>query len=288
MQPNKEILALLHLIDDPDEEVFDVISQRIIDYGKPIIPNLEDLWENTPDSMAQERIEILIHKLYYGDLANDMREWGTAGHQDLLLGALLVSKFLYPDIASSGTLRETEKIKRNIWLELNNYLTPLEQINVFTSILYSYYGLKGCEMSYANPNEFLIHKTLEAKKGNQVGNGILYLILCEMLDLPIRLVQIPRQFILAYFRPGYTVENINDPQKMIEYYIDPAAGQIYTHNDVDAYFKSISVPPSASHFRPLSNKEVIKVLLGEFSKCFTKDENMYKHNELLQLSALLD
>ena len=48
MEESKEISALFHLIDDPDEEVFDAVSKKIVDYGKPIIPNLEHLWETTP------------------------------------------------------------------------------------------------------------------------------------------------------------------------------------------------------------------------------------------------
>ena len=44
MQENKEIKALLHLIDDPDEEVFNVVSGKIMGYGTGIIPNLENLW----------------------------------------------------------------------------------------------------------------------------------------------------------------------------------------------------------------------------------------------------
>ena len=47
MEENKEISALFHLIDDPDEEVFNLVSTRIIDYGKVMIPNLENRWEIT-------------------------------------------------------------------------------------------------------------------------------------------------------------------------------------------------------------------------------------------------
>ena len=60
MEENKELSALFHLIDDPDEEVFGAVSNRIIDYGKGIIPNLENLWENTISEGIQERIELLI------------------------------------------------------------------------------------------------------------------------------------------------------------------------------------------------------------------------------------
>ena len=36
MEESKEITALFQLIDDPDEEVFDAISKKIVDFGKPI------------------------------------------------------------------------------------------------------------------------------------------------------------------------------------------------------------------------------------------------------------
>ena len=62
--PNaSEITALFQLIDDPDEEVFNTISDRLLDYGSPIIPDLEHLWENTLDETTLERIEKMIYKL---------------------------------------------------------------------------------------------------------------------------------------------------------------------------------------------------------------------------------
>jgi hypothetical protein len=73
MEETKEISALFHLIDDPDEEVFISVSERIVSLGKGIIPNLENLWENTPVDVIQERIELLIHRLHYRDLTDLMR-----------------------------------------------------------------------------------------------------------------------------------------------------------------------------------------------------------------------
>lgn len=288
MENTKEISALLHLIDDPDEEVFDAVSEKIVGYGKPIIPNLEHLWETTPDEGIQERIELLIHRLHYHDLTEDFRQWNVSGHHDLLLGSLLVCKFQYPELTTTPVLQEIEKIRRNIWLELNNYLTPLEQINIVTSILYSYYGLKGGEVNYKEPNEFLLHKTLEAKRGNQISNGVLYLLLCELLDIPVRAINIPRQCIIAYFKPGYSQENLPDPLSMIEFFIDPTSGQVFSHHDVENYFKRIAVPPVPSYFKPRKNKQVIQQLLEEFSKCFTGQLDAYKQKELTELAALID
>lgn len=288
METNREISALLTLLDDPDEEIFGLVSSKIVDYGRSIIPNLEHLWETTPDEDIQHRIEMLIHRLHHNDLVEDFRQWNLSGHHDLMVGALLAGKFQYPDLTTTNVYREVEKVRRNIWLELSNYLTPLEQARVITSILYSYYGLKGNEVNYKEPNEFLLHKTLEAKRGNQLSNGILYLLLCEMLDVPIRAVCIPRQFVLAYFKPGYSDENLTDPASKIEFFIDPTSGQVFSHQDVESYFKRISVPPVPSYYRPQKNKQVIQYLLEEFSKCFGSDKDGYKKKELVDLAKMLD
>ena len=289
MQENKEISALFHLIDDPDMEVFDSVSSRIVSYGRGIIPNLENLWENTISSEVQERIELLIHKLHFNDLTEDFMHWKSSSYQDLLTASLLVAKFQYPELVTTPVLQEVEKLRRNIWLELNSYLTPLEQVNVLTSILYNYYGLKGTEVAYQHPEEFLINKLIETKRGNSITNGILYLLLSELLDIPVKAINIPRQFVLAYIKPTYdeTPERLS-PQQRIEFFIDPMSGQVFSHKDVESYFKRVSVPPVASYFKPLSHNRIIQTALEEFSKCFDDERHAYKQKELIELAKLLN
>lgn len=290
MEETREISALFHLIDDPDVEVFSTVSDRILSLGTNIIPNLEHLWETTPDEAVQERIEMLIHRLHYCELTNDFQRWKAQPAPDLLGGALLVCKFQYPDLNVSAILQDIEKMRRNIWLELNNYLTPLEQTNVLTTILYNYYHLKGSEINYSETNDFLLNKVLETKKGNAISNGILYLVLCDLLDIPIRAVPIPRQFILAYFdmEPGVWQEPSANPMNQIQFYIDPMSGQVFTQKDVDTYFKRISVPPTASFFKPMNTIRIIQHLLEEFSRCFESDKDGYKQEELMKLAQLLE
>ncbi len=288
MLENKEISALFHLIDDPDDEVFSTVTERIISHGRAIIPNLEHLWENSPDENVQNRIELIIHKLHFRDLVEEFTEWKN-GTCELLHGALLVAKYCYPEMIATSALQEIEKIRRNIWLELNSYLTPLEQVNVISGILYSYYKLKGNEVSYDIQEDFLITKLIENKRGNSITNGILYLILCELLDIPAKAINIPKQFILAYFDIDYQFPNPAKQQsEKINFYIDPLNGQVYSQKDVESYFKRISVPPVPSYFKPLDDKRIIQHLLEEFSKCFIDPSQLYKKNELLFLAKLLD
>lgn len=288
MHENKEISALFHLIDDPDEEVYNTVSEKIVSLGKKIIPNLEHLWENTADENIQTRIEVIIHKLHFRDLIEEFTTWKN-DNGDLLHGALLIAKYQYPDMIFATTMQEIEKIRRNIWLELNSYLTPLEQVNVVSGILYNYFKLKGGEVSYEAPEDFFINNVVESKKGNAITNGILYLAICELLDIPVKALNIPRQFILGYFDISYDYPNpTGHVSNKINFYIDPLNGQIYTHKDVENYFKRISVPPTPSYFKPLSNKRIVQYLLEELSKCFDDDKNRYKQADLFLLASLLE
>ena len=288
MQTEKEISALFSLMDDPDEEVYGVVSKRIADYGRTIIPSLEHLWETTPNEQVQQRIESLIHRLQIQDLQQDLLSWKTAAQPDLLAGALLCTRFQYPDLTMAPVLAELEKLKRNVWLELNNYLTPLEQINVLTSILFNYYGLKGKAKDYTRPEEFLLQTVLSAKKGNGFGNGIIYLLLCEGLDIPIKPIRIPGQFILAYFKP--VVQVMGSQEKItekIDYFIEPSSGQVFTKKEVDGYFKKMELAPEPIYFTPLNNVETIALLMTELANCFDSESDRYKKEELLELARSL-
>jgi regulator of sirC expression with transglutaminase-like and TPR domain len=202
---------------------------------------------------------------------------------------LLVARFQYPEMMATQVYQDIEKLRRNIWLELNTYLTPLEQVNVLTSILYNYFNIKGTEIAYNQPEEFLINRQLETKRGNSIANGILYLVLSELLDIPIRAINIPRQFVLSYFKADYDfTRHMENFMYRSEFFIDPISGQVFTHKDIETYFRRINVPPVTSYFKPLSNKRIIQVLLEEFSKCFTDEKSQYKKNELLALASLLE
>lgn len=288
MQQTKEINALLSLIDDPDEEVYSTVSERITFYGKGIIPNLENLWENTTNEEVQERIEQIIHRLHYCDLKNDLTEWSHSSCPDLLIGALLVAKFQYPDLQTTPVIQEMEKIKRNIWLELNSFLTPLEKANIFTSILYNYYNLKGTEINYKQPDDFFINKVLQSKKGNTLSIGILYLVFSEMLELPVKAINIPRQFVLGYLTNEKETSYQTNLQHHIRFYIDPTTGQPFSHTDMENYFKRLSVPVVPSYFKPLNAKRIVQILLEELSRCYETGEEHFKQQELLSLCALLD
>jgi regulator of sirC expression with transglutaminase-like and TPR domain len=287
MQTNKEIKALLRLIDDPDDEVFDTVAEKLLHYGREIIPNLEQLWETIESEEVQERIEFLIHRVHFQDLQHELFEWSRAKQPELLRGAILVAKYQFPDLNVPAILTQFDQIRRNIWLELNNYLTPLEQVNVFNSILYNYYKLQGHELTEREPKHFFINQVLESKQGNAYSLGVLYLSLCELLDIPIFAIEIPRQFVFAYIDTLQSFYPSDEAVQQISFFIDPLNGMVYTQKDVDAYLRKINATDKESYFTPQLAKRVIYKMLEELNLCYKYKREEEKASEIQQLMQIL-
>ena len=289
MHENKEIAALLQLIDDPDEEVFDTVSEKIVHYGKDIIPNLEQLWELTHDVELQERIEQLIHRVHFQDLQQEILEWSRSKNPELLKGAIIISKYKYPELDIPSILASFDQIRRSIWLELNSFLTPLEHVNIFNSLFYGYFKLQGNELTKREAKHFFINILLETKQGNTFTLGVIWMALAEQLDVPIFAMDIPRQFILAYIDTLYHFHSTEaEGVEQIQFFIDPLNGMVYTQKDVDIYLDKIKATERETYFTPMTNKKVIVKLLEELSLCFVYNKEDAKADEIKQLIQIIE
>ncbi len=98
MEQNKEIKALLALLDDTDDVVRTSVEKRIIEIGKDVIPSLENYWEQVKDEIIQDRIEDLIRSLNFKDVLNSFENWVKDEDQDLFEVMLLACKYRFTTI----------------------------------------------------------------------------------------------------------------------------------------------------------------------------------------------
>lgn len=288
MKTDRELNALMLLLDDPDNDVYDTVASKILDYGRSAIPTLEQFWEVSASEDLQSRIEDLIHRVNFQDLEFEFAEWAKSPTPELLHGAILVAKYHYPQLKVPEILTQLEQVRRNIWLEINNYLSPLEQVNVFNSIIYNYYKMQGHELTEREPKYFFINNLLEGKNGNPYTIGILYLSVCEMLDIPIFAVDIPRQFIFAYIQvlPNIFLSTEGQYNK-VQFFIDPINGMVYSQNDVEVYLNKINATEKDRYYAPISNKRIIYKLLEELCLCYNYRKEEQKADDIRQLMRLI-
>ncbi len=287
MSNNKQINALLRLMDDPDEEVYQTVSNKFISLGSSVIPVLENFWEQTPYPQTQERIEWLIHQLQFKDLVEEFQTWNHTG-QSLLDGLLLVNKYIYPTADSNQAKQTLERMRRNVWLELNAYLTPIEQVHVLNSIVFNYYKHTAVPYGYDDAGYFLLPKVLETKKGNVLSHALMLLLLSESLDISIQFISVPTQFLLVYTETQLEIfEDEKTLKDRIKFFIDPANGKMFSQQEMDLYLKSKGIAGNQLFYRALSHKELLQIYLKELSQCFATTINEYRADELKQLANLI-
>src|SRR6202012_71792 len=107
-----EVNSLIRLLDDPDQEIYDHVHEKLLSYGAEAIEYLESAFEQAFDNVLQERIADLVHEIQFGILKNDLKLWHQGGSFDLLQGILIINRYQYPDLDEQKIINQIESIKR--------------------------------------------------------------------------------------------------------------------------------------------------------------------------------
>lgn len=281
---NKELDALISLLDEPNEDIFLQIRDKLMIYGKDAIPILESAWDNSFDNLIQDRIEMIIHNIQQNHLLLELKDWAENQHFDLLKGFYLITRYQYPDLDYKGIEDKVEIIKRDIWLELNSGLTALEKVKVINHIIFDIHGFKGNKTNVDAPQNYFINNLLESKKGNHISLGILSIIIAQKLGIPIFGVDLPEHFVLAYVDEIHEEKYSMADENEVLFYINPFnKGAIFTRNEIEVYINHLGISKQETYFKPCSNISIINRLIDSLVATYKK---MGYNDKVMELTEL--
>jgi len=281
-----EIKALIELIDDPDEIVFKSITDRFIGLGKEVVPIIKEQLDFTDEESTIFKINHIIHKVNFNSLEDELLRWNESPQKNLWDATLIISSYIDTEANKKEIQFEIEKVRRSIWLELNDYLTSLEEVNVINKVLFSYYKYATLDQSLTKEIDFGINKLLSTKTGSPRSIATFYLLLAELLKIPIKALEIPNQNLLAFC--GEDSIFTDEPNEEILFFIDPTSGQIYTHTDIENYLKKINHHINAIALKPLSTKAYVIIWLTEISEFYKKNKQKDNAADLIQLAINIE
>ena len=259
----KELQAHINLLDDPNNEVFQVVQQNLSNQGTDIVPELEKAWENSLNERFQERIENIIQEIQFQSIQKKLSNWADSGSNDLLKGAFLIAKYQYPDIKFEDIVKNIDTIKHDVWLELNENLTALEKVKILNHIIFDVHGFKRNSSNFHSPQNSYINNVLEKKKGNPIALSMIYATVAQKLELPIYGVNLPKNFILAYKDETTSIKAFDkDDNPDVLFYINPFnKGAVFGKREIDYFIKQQRLEPQKSFYLPCNNLEIIHQLL---------------------------
>ena len=112
-----EINALLNLIEDPDDEVYQTITRRFIGFGQEVIPVLNEFQDLTDDPIQVSKINSIIAQISVTCLENAVADWLKSEDQSVLEASLFIAAYLDPEYDRDRLFFEIEKIRKTICQE---------------------------------------------------------------------------------------------------------------------------------------------------------------------------
>ena len=241
-----ELPALISLLDDPDQEVYNHIHQKILSFGIEAIPDLEDAWEHSFDLELQQKIEQIIHTIQFEKVKQRLAEWCKNDAENLLEGLLSIALYQYPDLDEEKIKKLIDRIKKDIWLEMRKEMTALEKVKTINYFLYDIYGFSGNTSNFHSAKNSFINDVVESKKGNPLLLCCLYSIIAQSLSIPIYGVNLPEHFVLAYmdnFAVFGSSENENGSDVL--FYINAfSKGTVFGKKKLITFYDSLNFSPN--------------------------------------------
>jgi hypothetical protein len=222
---NTDLTNLMELIDEQDVSLFEKISESIIAYGFTAIPYLEDIIENSLDETAQSRVKVLVKEIRTQSLYSELHNWATLDSHDLLKGFFIVSKFQFPDLDEKIVMAKVEALKKEIWLELKQDMTPFEGAKVISKMFFDVKKFSFVLDAGSYFDSLSLNVMLETGKSLPIGFIILYAGIAQRLGLNIYGVNLKEQGFLGYVQPAKN--NAIDLKNDLKFYLNPFAEGVF-------------------------------------------------------------
>ena len=265
----KELKALVSLLDDEDKQIVAHVEQKILSIGKEVIPFLEREWESNLNPSVQSRIEELIHTLQYDLLKDRLKKWYESEDQDLITGMWILATYQYPDLELEKLKQELEQIYYETWLEFRPDLYPFDQVKVINSVLFNKLKFGANTKNFHSPGNSMINVVLQTRKGNPITLCVIYLLVAQKLKLPVHGVNLPNLFILTYKDDNH------------QFYINAFnRGLIFSKQDIENYIHELHLVPQKSFFEACNNLEIIRRVLRNLVMSFEKIGEHAKADEI--------
>ena len=283
-----EIHALITLIDDPDEGIYTHVRDRILSIGEPVVQELERAWEmDDLGDLFRNRIEDLLHSIHLDLTFNRLKVWSATGGEDLLEGAMAVCRYRYSELDELRVRSRLAAIRQDIWLEMNDDLTAFEKVRVFNHIFFQIHGFKGNKRNYHAPQNSYINEVLEGKKGNPLSLALIYQLLAEDLDIPLRGVNLPNHFVLAYMDDTGVATSELGYGDVLFYVNAFSNGDILGKAEIDEFLGKLELPTDDSFYQPCTNIDIVRRLLNNLLNSYEKQNDPDRVEDLQRLLTAL-
>jgi len=239
MMMNKtEIISLLKLLEDPDENVYQVIKDKIIDNKEMFKIYLENYHSLSIDHLALERSESILDEIFFYEFRNELIKYLDDPDSDLLQGSLLLETYFNREVDINQLKDNCREIIQSVWLEFNEQLTVIEKVKIINRILFRVYNFKKYPVGEFRQEYLSFTNCISYRKYISPTIALLYCIIAEQTKVPLYSLDIPGIFLLGYLNKEVSKAIGNENSNGIVFYLHPYdEGELVNHKVIEKYLK---------------------------------------------------
>ena len=138
-----KIESLISLVDDQDESVFELVQGQIMNLGGDVLPLLTEAYDRSESELMSARLKNLIAQLTLINTREEIRDWKNNNSRNLYQGLSIIATYQYPKLDIEKITRTINKIRQELWLEINDNMTALEKVRILNHLFFDIHMFRG-------------------------------------------------------------------------------------------------------------------------------------------------
>ena len=278
-ETDSKFKALMKLLDDDDPQVFAAVERELLDGGDDVARMLEMEIDNA-DINVRRRIENLVSKMHLDKLQKEydlLLDFVSRPDFSLERALHLMAKPLYPGLDFAVIESELNDLANDLRKRIAALEDPYDIVQHVNEFFLTEMGFAGNSKDYYNPDNSILHRVLQTRRGIPISLGIVYLLVGRRLNLPVYGVGAPAHFLVKFVLEGK------------EFYVDVFnGGRIMSRKDAEDSISDMGFAFESRFLKTSSDLEMLARTCRNMARAFSAIDEQPKANVLMELSIELE
>lgn len=269
--------ALISLLGDDDQSVYQSVRAKIISYGPEVVDWLKP-YALSSDPVFRRRTQEIVTQFMKQFADDNFLAFCLTESADLNLekGAWMLAKTKYPHINFAGYEALLVAYAADLTEKIDGRSEADQIFNIFNEYFFDVLGFKGNEQNYYDPENSYLNRVIDRKMGNPISLCLVYLLLAKRLHLPVTGIGLPGHFICRY------------QSSSEEYYIDVFnRGKLWTKANCIQYLIFRNYNLQDEYLAPVNTRRMLSRICGNLHQIYQQLENIDESTRLQRYMVAL-
>ena len=252
--------ALISLLADEDEGIYQIVRHTIVSYGpvvtewlKPYLLSNEPLLRRRARAITDEFARKVADHQFLAFCLSQGEQF------EIEQAALLLARTQYPDINIQAYSALLDDFAGELRQRLNLNGSPEHILSTINDYLFIELKFLGNEQGFYDPQNSYLNRVLDRRTGNPISMCLIYLLLARRLHLPMVGIGLPGHFLCRF-------QSLRD-----ELYVDAFnRGKLLTKADCVKYLIQIRHCVDDGYLGPVSPRRILLRICANLHQIYTQ------------------